>query len=205
MKIKNLVVSTLIVGSLFTTVGCQSTQSAQSNNPEEVDNRIQREIKANEYSKVNEDAKTTEETTENTQEIKEQNNEGEFICAFCGKHHKESESYYNEDGISVCSKECFDLYTGNVEYDYSQNDYEFYCSECGRTILCTKEAYDLYNELGMCTDCNIHISEYNKELENRKNNMPTECPVCESPNCDWEWDECINGWACKCNDCGYMN
>ena len=25
-----------------------------------------------------------------------------------------------------------------------------------------KETYDLYNELGMCTDCNIRISQYNK-------------------------------------------
>ena len=37
----------------------------------------------------------------------------DFNCVYCNKPHNESDSYYNEDGMSACSQNCFEAFTGS--------------------------------------------------------------------------------------------
>ena len=94
MKIKYLMMICLIIGNL-NIVGCESTDKETETTYE------------NNYVPV-----------EETIKCKDCGNEVNnctcvgYECVNCGQWHTEEESYYNEDGMSACSEECFNQYTG---------------------------------------------------------------------------------------------
>lgn len=94
MKIKSILVSGLVIGSIAM-VGCQSTESTEES---KVEYNYNTSAPVEEYHE--EESEVQDQETE-SDEVK-------FNCVWCGKEHTESESYYNEDGMSACSKECFD-------------------------------------------------------------------------------------------------
>ncbi len=154
MKIKSIVIASILVGSL-NIVGCQSTQE------------------------TTEEPKVTYEynTDLPVEEYKEDSKESEigWNCVNCGKWHTENESFYNEDGMSACSKECFVAYTGTQpSVDPSQGNCD--------PVIDTTEA-DLYEGKSVAAACDtcgtttIHPYGY---TEIRKSGLVLHLWFCEN-------------------------
>lgn len=78
-------------------------------------------------------------------ECNEVEDEVVFNCINCGEAHLESQSYYNEDGMSACCEECYNDYV-NGAYEEIEG-----CEMCGRydeTFL-TKTRHNMQ----VCCDC----------------------------------------------------
>ena len=153
----------------------------------------------------------------------------DFNCVYCNKPHNESDSYYNEDGMSACSQNCFEAFTGSQtqvakqesikeepkvvfkEYGNESKGYENRSKETGyqtthpidtcRSCYQVKELTHKYNGVALCEDC------YNRAIEddNKRKQEPTSCPECGSSNISVKHDKWINGWAIHCNDCNFRN
>lgn len=121
-----------------------------------------------------------------------------YDCIQCGKRHTEADSYYNEDGMSACSKLCYYNYLDDMEEIYGRPEvvHEFQCLTCKGFY--TEEK--MFNATE-CQDC------YNRWLENATyNDTPAElnarntCIKCGSDRLDYLGEG--SDFSHHCHDCG---
>ena len=124
-----------------------------------------------------------------------------FNCINCGEAHLESQSYYNEDGMSACCEECYNDYV-NAQVENINPTIKYECLDCHRW-LCEDEMLNSTR----CQDC------YNTRLE-ILNNTPVEDTIITPDDPRYNSTACIacgsyntglgeiEGFQFMCHDCG---
>jgi len=89
-----------------------------------------------------------------------------FNCINCGEAHLESQSYYNEDGMSACCEECYNDYVNGAfeeveDFEVVTPEYKYGRRECKN---CYRDFYEGYYDDACSERCHLRIEENRQKM-----------------------------------------
>ena len=155
MKMNKLVKGLLVGFIALQMVGCEEVKEVENLNIQDT-NPVVEEVE-NEYCDNCGNRLDYCECNEEPQveEIAPVEDEVVFNCINCGEAHLESQSYYNEDGMSACCEECYNDYV-NAQIEAINPTIKYECLDCHRWLcedemLNSTRCQDCYNTVFPCT------------------------------------------------------